>query len=120
MLSTSIAIINQTAPYAGNTAKESLDFALVAGSFEQDVALFFSQDGVYQLLKNQNASLAGQKDFSKTFAALEFYDIEKVYVCAKSLQQRGLTQAQLAIKVELLTDEQWLQMLQAYAHILVF
>lgn len=120
MLSTSIAIINQTGPYSGNTAKESLDFALVAGSFEQDVALFFSQDGIYQLLKGQNASLAAQKDFSKTFAALEFYDIEKVYACEQSLQQRGLTPEQLCIKVAVLSSEQWQQQLRNYAHILVF
>lgn len=86
----SMALLNSKAPYANNAGKDSLDIALVFGSFEQAIALFFQGDGVYQLVQNQNAELISVKDYLKTFSAFEFYDIEEVYVCEKSLIERGL------------------------------
>lgn len=120
MKNTSLAIINRSSPYVSQAGKDSIDLALVAGTFEQDVALFFQGDGVFQLLKRQQAPLAGQKDYSKTFAALEFYDVEKLYVCLRSLNQRQLSQEQLLVQCETLDSEQWQTQLKLYDHVLVF
>lgn len=86
----SIAIINAKAPLAKPDGKEALDIALIFGSFEQKVSLFFHGDGVWQLMNNQSPSLIHVKDYLKTFAALEFYDIEHIYVCEASLSKRQL------------------------------
>ena len=48
-----LALVNKTAPYGGANGQESLDLALAAGSFGQDVSLFFIEDGVFQLLAGQ-------------------------------------------------------------------
>jgi tRNA 2-thiouridine synthesizing protein C len=87
----SIAIINASAPFAKANAKDSLDIALIFGSYEQTVSLYFQGDGVYQLISGQKPEQIQQKDFLKTFAALEFYDIENIYVCQHSLQKRNLS-----------------------------
>lgn len=87
----SIALLNSKAPYVNNAGKDALDVALVFGSFEQEISLFFQADGVYQLVEGQNSELISVKDYLKTFAAFEFYDIENVYACQNSLLERGLT-----------------------------
>jgi len=90
MKATSIAIINSKAPFGSTAGKEALDVALIFGSYEQSVSLFFHGDGVYQLITNQQPELLGIKNYLKTFSAFEFYDIEKIYVCEKSLSDRQL------------------------------
>ena len=74
--------------------------------FEQDVTLVFLDDGVFQLKKNQDTSGIGTKNFSKTYAALEMYDVEKLYVEEQSLKQRGLTQDDLSVDVKIISSDE--------------
>lgn len=91
-MSTQIALLNTSSPFSQSSAKDSLDVAMILGSYEQQVSLFFMGDGVYQLGQNQSAQLISQKDFIKTFAALEFYDIENIYISKSCLEARGLSE----------------------------
>ena len=84
------AIINCKAPFSQIHGKDALDISLIFGSFEQDVSLFFLGDGVWQLIDNQDTGHIQTKNYLKTFSAFEFYDIEKIYVCEKSLIERQL------------------------------
>ena len=117
---TRIAIINKTAPYATSAGQESLDLALAAANFGQDVSLFFIEDGVYQLLNQQAPEHIDQRNYSKTFAALEFYDIENIYVCAKSLHERGLSEQDLCIDVQQLDFAAITENLNHHQHCLSF
>lgn len=117
---TSIAIINTCAPYGQANGQESLDLALAAGSFGQQVSLFFIDDGVLQLLKQQSPQQIEYKNYSKTFAALEFYDIEHAYVCQNSLQQRGLTAGQLCIDANIIELSKLQDLLKQHSHIVTF
>lgn len=85
-----LAILNAKAPYSNTAGKDALDIALIFGSFEQPVSLFFQGDGVWQLISEQDGATISVKDYLKTFAAFEFYDIENVYVCQASLTERNL------------------------------
>jgi tRNA 2-thiouridine synthesizing protein C len=87
----SVAILNASTALSKPNAKDSLDVALIFGSYEQTVSLYFQGDGVYQLIAGQKPELVEQKDFLKTFAALEFYDIDNIYVCKHSLDQRSIS-----------------------------
>lgn len=82
--------VNRKAPYGTIYAHESLEAVLIAAAFEQDVSLAFLDDGVYQLIKGQNASAIGMKNFSPTFRALGDYDVTKIYVEKESLAERGI------------------------------
>lgn len=87
--------INRKAPYGTIYALESLEVALIGAAFEQDVALAFVDDGVYQLADGQSTAGIGMKNFSKTYKALGDYEVRKLYVEKESLAERGLTEANL-------------------------
>jgi tRNA 2-thiouridine synthesizing protein C len=82
--------VNRKAPYGTIYALEALEVVLISAAFEQDVSLAFLDDGVYQLMKGQNTSGIGMKNFSPTFRALGDYEITKLYVEQESLDERGL------------------------------
>jgi len=83
--------VNRKAPYGTIYAWESLEVVLIGAAFDQDVSLAFIDDGVFQLVANQDTKEAGFKNFSPTYAALGDYDITKVYVEKESLEARGLS-----------------------------
>ncbi len=83
--------VNRKAPYGTVYALESLEVVLIGAAFDQDVALVFMDDGVFQIKKGQNTEASGMKNFSPTYNALGDYDINKIYVEKESLEARGLT-----------------------------
>lgn len=82
--------VNRKAPYGTVYALEALEVVLISAAFEQDVSLAFLDDGVYQIMKGQETSGIGMKNFSPTYRALGDYDITKLYVEQESLDERGL------------------------------
>ena len=87
--------VNRKPPHGTIYALESLEVVLIGAAFEQDVTLAFIDDGVYQLLKNQDSSAIGTKNFAPTFRALGDYDVNKIYVERESLEMRGLSKEDL-------------------------
>ena len=67
---------------------------------EEEIGVFFIDDGVLNLLDGQNPELLLQKDFIRTFKLLDLYDIEQRFVCADSLDQYNLQTEQLIISAE--------------------
>jgi len=115
--------LNRKAPYGSIYALESLEVVLIGAAFEQDVSLAFIDDGVYQLKKNQQTAVSsgiGVKDFSKTYRALEGYDVEKLYVDKKSMEERGLTEEDLLVPVEMLDETQMTELMEQQDVILSF
>jgi tRNA 2-thiouridine synthesizing protein C len=83
--------VNRKAPYGTIYALEALEVVLIGAAFDQDVALAFLDDGVFQLTKSQDTKEIGVKNFSPTFRALGDYEVTKLYVEKESLDERGLT-----------------------------
>lgn len=100
-----LLFILQRAPYGDSTTRETLDAALAAAAFEQNVQLLFIGDGVWNLLLEQNADCINSKDTGKMLQALNYYDIEAVFSDNTSLQERGLSADNLAIAVKNLNDD---------------
>ena len=96
--------VNRKAPYGTIYALEALEAVLISAAFDQDVSLAFLDDGVYQIVKGQHTKSIDVKNFSPTYRALEGYDIEKLYVEKESLDQRGLTEADLLVDVEVMSS----------------
>lgn len=94
-----IGIILRHAPYGNSLAQEALDATLAVSLFGQQLSLIFLGDGIFQLLKHQQASAINQKTFSKQIAAFELYDIGRVFVCEQSLAQRNISPNSLCIDV---------------------
>ena len=99
--------VNRKAPYGTIYAWESLEVVLIGAAFEQDVALAFVDDGVYQLTKGQSTAGIGMKNFSPTYSALGDYDIKKIYVEKESLEARGLSIDDLQHLVWEDEDDDW-------------
>jgi len=92
-----ILILVRSPPYAGATSYETLEAVLVAGVFEQAVTVVFMDDGVFQLVRNQDTGELGVRNVGKGLRALDTYDVKELYVDGASLQQRGLTAADLEV-----------------------
>lgn len=114
------AIINSKAPFSSNAGKDALDIALIFGSFEQPTSLFFQGDGVWQLIQEQNGAIISVKDYLKTFAAFEFYDLENIYVCQESLFQRSLTTDFHIDQVQVLAKNEFAEKLASHHTVLRF
>ena len=99
--------VNRKAPYGTVYALESLEVVLIGAAFEQDVALAFVDDGVYQLKKGEDTADIGMKNFSPTYSALGDYDVNKIYVEKESLDARGLTVDDLLHLTWEDEDEDW-------------
>lgn len=97
-----LAFLFRTAPHGNAISREGLDALLAATAFcdEEEIGIFFVDDGVLNLLDGQNPELLLQKDFIRTFKLLDLYDIEQRFVCADSLVQYNLQTEQLIISAE--------------------
>ncbi|HMM47132.1 MAG TPA: sulfurtransferase complex subunit TusC [Thiobacillaceae bacterium] len=98
--------LNRKAPHGTVYALEGLEVVLITAAFDQDVSLVFTDDGVYQLMKGIDTKGIEVKDFSKTYRALEGYDIEKLYVDRSSMEARGLSEEDLIVDVNVLSDDE--------------
>ncbi len=96
--------VNRRAPYGTVYALESLEVVLIGAAFDQDVSLLFMDDGVFQLKKDQATEEIGMKNFSRTYRALEMYDVEKLFVSQESMDERGLTADDLLVDVEVMSN----------------
>lgn len=93
--------IMRHAPHGNIYTYEGLEMVLIMAAYDQDITLSFIGDGVYALHKHQDTTELEIKGYMKTFSVLEDYDVEKIYVDAQSLRERGLRKEDLIIDVEI-------------------
>jgi len=104
--------ISRTAPYGSNRAQLCLDAAFAAAVFEQHVSYLFMDDGVYQLMANQEAEGISSKTLGRILETLDLYGIEDVFVLASSLEQRQLTAEDLLLPVKLVGKSEAAELLE--------
>ena len=106
-MSKSMLIISRQAPWAGPAAREALDIALAGGAFDLPLAMLFLDDGVFQLLADQQPGTLQQTDLA----------VEELYVSGRSLSERGLGEAQLALPAQALDDAALTLLLDRFDHL---
>ncbi len=99
-------ILCRNPPYGSSTSREAIDVALAGAVFEQDINILFLDDGVYQLIKEQDADLIEQKNQGKLLDSLEMYDIEQLYAEQDSLEKRGLNTSNIHDSTKILQDSE--------------
>ncbi|MDY0207280.1 MAG: sulfurtransferase complex subunit TusC [Pseudomonas sp.] len=114
----SVLLISRQAPWAGIAAAEALDIALAAGAFDLPLSMLFMDDGVFQLLAQQQPQILEQKDLSANLQALPMFGIEQLYVAQQCLSERGLADSSLAIEAERLDDLQIQQLIRQFDHVI--
>jgi len=85
-----IAFVFRTAPHGRTSGREGLDALLATSALCDELAVFFVEDGLYQLLPAQTPAQVLSRDHAPSFKLLPLYDIEQVYFCQDSLSARGL------------------------------
>lgn len=118
MSPTNLLFIFRSAPYSTPTAQEGLDAVLAAAIFDQQIALLFIGDGVFQLLKNQ--SPPSGKNQMKMLQSLNMYDIDQVFVQSTALSVRGLSKQDLSIPCTAIADEAIHTMMSRASHVFNF
>ena len=94
--------VHRKAPYGSFQGREFLDSGLMAAAFEQDLNMLFIDDGLFMLLEQQQAAAIKSKDFSEPVKKFKLYGIDKVYVDAISMKERGLDVRDFVIDVNIL------------------
>ena len=113
-------LVNRKAPYGSIYALESLEVVLIAAAFEQEVTLAFLDDGVYQLKSGMQTKGVEMKNFSPIYRALEDYDVDRLYVDAESLRERGLTAEDLIVPVQVVERAALAELMQEQDVVLSF
>lgn len=91
-----LAILFTQPPFGSATSREGLDALLAASAFcqEEEILILFLNDGVFNLLKNQQPAEILQKDHIATFKLIELYDLTECFVCRESVAERKLENAE--------------------------
>ncbi len=92
-----ILLISRQAPYGKSTAREAIDIALAASVYDQDIGILFMDDGIFQLLKNQQSQHIDQKNIASILPALALYGIENIYVHQETLEARTIKADELIL-----------------------
>lgn len=91
----SFLFIFANSPHSNLNAKEGMDFAFSCAAFEQDVDALFINDGIFQLIKNQNTKALQLKNHSAGIEAFSLYGINHCYYDAASLSRLQLQASDL-------------------------
>lgn len=97
-----IAFLFRTSPHGKSISREGLDAILAATAFCEPnyIGIFFIDDGVLNLIDNQQPEIIQQKDFIRTFKLLDLYDVEQRFICTASLQKFKLDNRELILSCE--------------------
>ncbi|MGC4008536.1 MAG: sulfurtransferase complex subunit TusC [Pseudomonas sp.] len=114
----SLLIISRQAPWAGPGAREALDIALAGGAFDLPISMLFLDDGAFQLSPDQRPATVEQKDLQANLQALPLFGVEALYTSSRSLAERGLDGASLALPAQALDDAALRHLLQTHDQVI--
>lgn len=117
-----LAFLFRTAPHGNAISREGLDALLAATAFcdEEDIGVFFIDDGVLNLFDGQNPELLLQKDFIRTFKLLDLYEITQRFICSESLEKFGISSEQCIISAEKMDRASFMSKLNQAEKLLTF
>lgn len=99
-------------------ARDALDVVLAAAAFGVPCGILFMDDGILQLINNQQAGLIQQKPLAANLQALSLFGVEEILACEHSLSERGVSVASCTPQVELLSNAQITSLLKRYDQVL--
>ena len=100
-----IILVCRKAPYGNALAREALEIALAAAVYDQNLAIVFCGDGVWQLLENQNTETINSKNQQKLLSAFAMYDIDEIYVEDNALHSRNISPEELSIEATIINQK---------------
>lgn len=95
-----LTFLARSAPCGSSKPKALLDMVLSAAVFEQKIQLIFLDDGVFQLLADQDPTRLSAKNVSAALPALDLYGVDRIFLDLDSLHTRGLDSRKLLIRAQ--------------------
>ena len=99
-------ILARTPPYGSNRSSLLLDIALTSSIFDHNTNYVFMGDGVFQLLKGQDADQIKSKTLGKALKALSLYGIDNIFIQESSLEERSIAQEDLILEAKILNQNE--------------
>jgi tRNA 2-thiouridine synthesizing protein C len=115
-----LCIVFRQSPHGTAQGREALDLALLSASFEQEVSLVFTDEGLLNLLNNQSPETIGAKDYIATFGALPLYDVDTILACKDSMIELSLVEDDIKLEVEVCSSQRIASHLSQVDEVLVF
>ncbi len=115
-----ILIIMRSAPYGSSLAREGLDYILTSAAYDQNISVLFLGDGLFQLIKSQQADKISLKSQISAMEILPLYDIENLYVAQEDMTERGINSEQFGVKVNIVNRPAISPLIQAQDKVLNF
>ncbi len=112
--------VNRRPPHGTIYGHEGLEVPFTGAVFDQLVTVLFLDDGVYQLVRDQDPSALGLKNYGKGFRALEGLGVEATCVAKDDLATRGLVPEDLALPAALVSREEITALMESHDVILSF
>ena len=107
-------------PYGSSLGREGLEAALGAGAFDQNMAIVFIGEGLWQLKNEQDTHHNGRKNHQKMTCALPLFGVESLYAQASGLKARNLSQSDLYLDAKIISDSHICELIHQAKHILSF
>ena len=101
----SVLIRMSKSPLNGLISGEQLETAMVAATFEQEVSILFIGDGVFNLLPAKETNEVTGYNIEKMLLALPTFEVNDLFICERSLEQRQLGVSHLPENAKVITFE---------------
>jgi tRNA 2-thiouridine synthesizing protein C len=118
MPSRELLLVCRHSPYGSQLSRSALDIALAASVFERDLSVLFMDEGVWQLLREQDAGSIYFKSIEKIIDSFPLYDLDSLFVDQHSLTQRQLSQSAIRDQVQLLGAQELPTFLNSFKQII--
>lgn len=112
-----VLFIQSRAPHGSLTGQEGLD-AILMGTAFASCSVLLLEDGIFQLLKGQDTTSLGTRDYSVTYGALKDYGVETIYVSESHMRARGLSEQDLLLPIVAMDDAGVMQLMREHDVIL--
>ena len=111
--------IFRSGPHGTAAGQEGLDAVLAATALDLNVSLLLQDDAVF-LVKRDQQSREDCKNYTKAFAALEDFGVEKIYLDKRSMVARGLELDDLFISPQVVDDADIEGIIASANHVFVY
>ena len=101
----SVLIRMSKSPLNGLVSGEQLETAMVAATFEQEVSILFIGDGIFNLLPTKEIKEVKGYNIEKMLLALPTFEVNDLFICERSLEQRKIGVSKLPKHAKVITFE---------------
>jgi len=96
--------VSRRPPHGTIYGHEGLEVIFTGAVFDQMVTVLFLDDGVYQLVKDQDPGALGFKNYALGFRALNELGVQAICASRDDLTARGLSREDLLVDALLLSS----------------